>query len=253
MVGKRKNGAHVGVAAYIPKGGQVMSESPVGLVHTFTWQALRALGFGPDNSHPETNVLLARGRYHMYALRWESALPGAFRFPEERRGRGELEPRMAFHVYTNAHKRGAFGNAIFEIAYSEEPSLFEKEQALRPGLVVRLKSGGPAMTITEIFPNGNLSVAWFAGDDARLETFAPEALIEFDAGKPIVTVVAHFDHNREPLCGAHFSGALLARYTCDVTCPACKNLLKPAPEVREVAPIPHAKIVPDQSRGREFI
>lgn len=44
------------------------------------------------------------------------------------------------------------------------------------GDVVRLKSGGPAMTVNEKAQAGGLVCVWFAGDDVRHHTFRPEAL-----------------------------------------------------------------------------
>jgi uncharacterized protein YodC (DUF2158 family) len=39
-----------------------------------------------------------------------------------------------------------------------------REKALQVGSVVKLKSGGPAMTVNRIDGNGTVDVAWFAGE-----------------------------------------------------------------------------------------
>jgi uncharacterized protein YodC (DUF2158 family) len=44
------------------------------------------------------------------------------------------------------------------------------------GDTVRLRSGGPVMTINEKVQGGGLLCVWFAGHDVRHHTFRPEAL-----------------------------------------------------------------------------
>lgn len=45
------------------------------------------------------------------------------------------------------------------------------------GAVVRLASGGPAMTVDELRCDDVLSVVWFAGDELRRDAFMPAELV----------------------------------------------------------------------------
>lgn len=42
--------------------------------------------------------------------------------------------------------------------------------------MVRLKSGGPAMTVTVANNNGQFTCAWFDGPESKVGMFPPEAL-----------------------------------------------------------------------------
>lgn len=44
------------------------------------------------------------------------------------------------------------------------------------GETVRLRSGGPVMTINERAQGGGFVCVWFAGNDVKHHTFKPEAL-----------------------------------------------------------------------------
>jgi uncharacterized protein YodC (DUF2158 family) len=44
------------------------------------------------------------------------------------------------------------------------------------GNTVRLRSGGPVMTINEKAQGGGLVCVWFAGNEVKHHTFRPEAL-----------------------------------------------------------------------------
>lgn len=44
------------------------------------------------------------------------------------------------------------------------------------GDVVQLKSGGPRMTVAEIYGDGDLGCVWFVGTKQEAGTFPPEAL-----------------------------------------------------------------------------
>jgi uncharacterized protein YodC (DUF2158 family) len=58
------------------------------------------------------------------------------------------------------------------------------EQQLKVGDVVQLKSGGPAMTVNSISPNGAaIECVWFDDDDNRqFDTFAPATLAPYEVG-----------------------------------------------------------------------
>ena len=54
----------------------------------------------------------------------------------------------------------------------------QAEPTIKPGTIVKLKSGGPHMTVEaphKEFP-GYCWCAWFAGDEIRCEYFAEKAL-----------------------------------------------------------------------------
>ncbi len=50
---------------------------------------------------------------------------------------------------------------------------------LKPGDVVKLKSGGPPMTITHVFPEG-AALAWFEGNNLHTRTYQ-DGVIALDA------------------------------------------------------------------------
>jgi uncharacterized protein YodC (DUF2158 family) len=50
-------------------------------------------------------------------------------------------------------------------------------ERFKVGDVVRLKSGGPDMTVTGVAIGGDLICRWFEGDTARIDTFPSGALI----------------------------------------------------------------------------
>jgi len=56
------------------------------------------------------------------------------------------------------------------------------------GDVVRLKSGGPSMTLQAIVPSGGVVCSWFDGGKLTSQSFAPEALVE--ASQPEVKVTS---------------------------------------------------------------
>ncbi len=47
---------------------------------------------------------------------------------------------------------------------------------LKPGEVVRLKSGGPPMTLVGPAQTGGYLCCWFAGDDVKSASFNPNCL-----------------------------------------------------------------------------
>ena len=47
---------------------------------------------------------------------------------------------------------------------------------LKPGDIVRLKSGGPPMTVAGRAPSGNYLCCWFAGNEVKTDTFDPDCL-----------------------------------------------------------------------------
>ena len=44
------------------------------------------------------------------------------------------------------------------------------------GDVVRLKSGGPVMTVHRVTSEGTCECTWFVNDEPKYETFVPETL-----------------------------------------------------------------------------
>jgi uncharacterized protein YodC (DUF2158 family) len=51
-------------------------------------------------------------------------------------------------------------------------------EAFKVGDKVKLKSGGPVMTVESI-SNGNVTCVWFAGSDAKYQAFPPATLEHF--------------------------------------------------------------------------
>lgn len=52
----------------------------------------------------------------------------------------------------------------------------KSNQELKIGDLVKLKSGGPAMTVNNIQENGQIYCQWFVRKEAREEYFSPNAL-----------------------------------------------------------------------------
>jgi len=52
----------------------------------------------------------------------------------------------------------------------------KSNQELKIGDLVKLKSGGPAMTVDNIQENGQIYCRWFVGREAREEYFSPDVL-----------------------------------------------------------------------------
>lgn len=48
---------------------------------------------------------------------------------------------------------------------------------MKVGSVVRLRSGGPLMTVTEFHPAGSVSCLWFLGTELRSGLFMQGALV----------------------------------------------------------------------------
>jgi uncharacterized protein YodC (DUF2158 family) len=48
----------------------------------------------------------------------------------------------------------------------------------KPGDTVRLKSGGPIMTVTSIDSQFGCACEWFSGDKPERKLFRPEALVK---------------------------------------------------------------------------
>jgi uncharacterized protein YodC (DUF2158 family) len=53
---------------------------------------------------------------------------------------------------------------------------------INPGDCVRLRSGGPRMTVTKRLPSGLLEVQWFKGDYHNRADYHPDALVPADTG-----------------------------------------------------------------------
>jgi len=52
----------------------------------------------------------------------------------------------------------------------------KSNQELKIGDLVKLKSGGPAMTVNNIEENGQIYCRWFVGGETRADYFSPDAL-----------------------------------------------------------------------------
>jgi uncharacterized protein YodC (DUF2158 family) len=51
------------------------------------------------------------------------------------------------------------------------------DEGFRAGNVVLLKSGGPTMTVADVFLNGNIQCVWFADRESKHDAFrAPELI-----------------------------------------------------------------------------
>ena len=57
----------------------------------------------------------------------------------------------------------------------------------KPGDVVRLKSGGPLMTVEKRVPTG-IQCTWFDGMNVMSHSFRPESLVLADTSKGDVTI-----------------------------------------------------------------
>lgn len=51
----------------------------------------------------------------------------------------------------------------------------------RPGAIVRLKSGGPRMTVEEVADDGTIRCQWFVGSDVKFSYFPAAALKPADS------------------------------------------------------------------------
>ncbi len=51
-----------------------------------------------------------------------------------------------------------------------------KESKYKIGDIVRLKSGGPSMTVNSILGDGHIYCHWFAGDKLNSGSFDPESV-----------------------------------------------------------------------------
>jgi uncharacterized protein YodC (DUF2158 family) len=49
----------------------------------------------------------------------------------------------------------------------------------KPGDVVQLRSGGPAMTVDEIDADGEVVCLWFASEEVRSATLKPVVLVPY--------------------------------------------------------------------------
>jgi len=55
---------------------------------------------------------------------------------------------------------------------------------IKKGDVVRLKSGGPNMTVSSIGQkSGNVTCQWFMDDKLESGVFSPESLVKFSGGE----------------------------------------------------------------------
>jgi uncharacterized protein YodC (DUF2158 family) len=63
-------------------------------------------------------------------------------------------------------------------------------EALEPGDLVRLKSGGPTMTLGRPSAEGFWAVCWFAGDELKTASLAAETLAPaaHSAPRPVVSL-----------------------------------------------------------------
>ena len=52
----------------------------------------------------------------------------------------------------------------------------EMPDTFSAGDVVRLKSGGPDMTVVYTDPDGDIDCAWFVGEERKSGTFPPAAV-----------------------------------------------------------------------------
>jgi uncharacterized protein YodC (DUF2158 family) len=51
-----------------------------------------------------------------------------------------------------------------------------KETKYKIGDIVRLKSGGPSLTVHAIHPDGNIACHWFAGNKLEYGVFTPDSI-----------------------------------------------------------------------------
>jgi uncharacterized protein YodC (DUF2158 family) len=56
------------------------------------------------------------------------------------------------------------------------------QQEFQPGDVVRLKSGGPKMTVSKVDDDGSLRCKWFDGSTLCEETFPAAELVKTKVG-----------------------------------------------------------------------
>lgn len=61
------------------------------------------------------------------------------------------------------------------------------------GQVVRLKSGGPSMTVTKNLPADEVEVTWFMGGKCHTEKFVSKALEKVDRKPDSGTVADWYD------------------------------------------------------------
>lgn len=57
-------------------------------------------------------------------------------------------------------------------------------QSFKPGDVVRLKSGGPAMTVEQIASSGRVVCKWFEGKDLKIHLFVADTLEPYNPPSP---------------------------------------------------------------------
>ena len=60
-----------------------------------------------------------------------------------------------------------------------------EDSKIMEGSVVRLKSGGPAMTVETILPTGGVRCDWFAKNNRKREVFSLKQLVPVEQPPPI--------------------------------------------------------------------
>ena len=107
------------------------------------------------------------------------------------------------------------------------------------GDVVKLKSGGPEMTIEGIVYDENVTCSWFDGCKLRSGSFNIRAIQHLiKEPEPVIAKpVRHYSREQViegplgnvrrvmPLCGVQVRNALFAVDPVDVTCPECMAMM----------------------------